>query len=96
VDVIGRSDRKALARRVVGMRTAVFRVLAGLLAVGFVSAMFVADVGQMSLRHAVLEGMIAVVFGVYAAFGTAPAERMLGMLFGLPEPPSGPDDPESH
>jgi hypothetical protein len=75
------------------MRTAVFRVLAGLLAVGFVFAMFVwANVA----RHAVLTSMIAVVFGVYAAFGTAPAERMLGMLFGLPEPPSGPDDPESH
>ncbi len=74
------------------MRSRIFRVLAGLLAVAFAWLPLVAEDGQLPLRRAFWIGAMAVVFGLFALFGPGPAERLLGSLFGVGSPPkqSGP------
>lgn len=76
------------------MRSVVFRALAGVLAIAFMLAL-VADGGQMPLRQAFWIGALGVGFGLYAALGTGPAERLLVLLFGgLPK--SGRQRPAEH
>jgi hypothetical protein len=63
------------------MRAVVFRVLAGLLAVGFA---FVLTAGKppQGLRDLVMMWGIALMFALYSLFGPAPAEWVLMALFG--------------
>ena len=63
------------------MRSRIFRIVAGLLAVVFIWVVCIADAGQMPLRQAVLAGVIGVAFGLYALLGNDPAERLLNDVF---------------
>ena len=70
------------------MRSRIFRVLAGLLCVGFVWFLTTTDHVDRDLRELVGAWAICTVFGLFAIFGAGPAEKMLGLLFGVPDPES--------
>ena len=70
------------------MRSLVFRLLAGAVAAGIGWLLIVADGGRRPARDVFWFGAIGVVFGLFALFGSAPADRLLGFLFGV-GPPSG-------
>jgi hypothetical protein len=75
------------------MRTAVFRVLAGLLAVAFVALLAFGDTSRMSLRERVGAGIIGVGFGLYALLGSDLGERLIGWAFGIRDPGRGSEPP---
>ena len=70
------------------MRTRVFRVLAGFLAPAFAGLLLTGD--PRTPREVFGIAVVATAFGVFALFGTAPAERLLGDLFGVGPPKPGP------
>jgi hypothetical protein len=77
------------------MRTFVFRFLAGLLAVLFGWFLTMGHHADLSLRKLVAFWAICLLFGIFALFGPASAERFLGIFTGKPnpDPPSkGKDD----
>ncbi len=71
------------------MRTRLFRVLAGGLAVAIGWLLIVADGGRRPIRELFWFAALGVVFGLYSLFGSAPADRLIGLLFGV-NPPSDP------
>lgn len=74
------------------MRSRVFRVLAGLLAVLFAWFLATADHSGRPTRELVGFWVVGLAFGTFALFGTAPAEQLLCLVFGseCPErPPVG-------
>ena len=70
------------------MRTRVLRVLAGFLAPAFAGLLLFGD--PQPPRQILGTAVMATVFGVFALFGTVPAERLLGDLFGVGPPKPGP------
>ncbi len=73
------------------MRTAL-RIVAGLMALGFIALLIFADRPTMSLRDQFGMGVISIAFGAYSLFGVQAGERMLSIFFGTPtteaqEPP---------
>ena len=64
------------------MRTRVFRVLAGVLAVLFGWFLLTADHSARPVREVVGFWAIGVAFMAFALFGTEPAERLLILVFG--------------
>ncbi len=59
------------------MRSVVFRLLAGLLAIAFGVLLVFGDTSNMSLRHVWGTGAIAVGFGSYALLGSGLGERFI-------------------
>jgi hypothetical protein len=76
------------------MRTLIFRGLAGLIAVLCVLALVFGDLANQPLQQLVWMIVIPVIFGVYAVFGTEPAERLLVWVYGgeYPEKPAAGDE----
>ena len=70
------------------MRTRVLRVLAGFLAPAFAGLLLFGD--PQPPRRTLGTAVMATVFGVFALFGTAPAERLLSDFFGVGPPKPGP------
>jgi hypothetical protein len=68
------------------MRSRIFRVLAAVIAVLFLWFLLTADHANRSTRELFLFSGIAVMFAVFAMFGTAGAERFMAVVFGTPEP----------
>ena len=60
------------------MRTRVFRTLAGALAILFGWFLMTADLSARPIREVVGFWAIGIVFGAFALFGSAPADRLLG------------------
>ena len=72
------------------MRTLIFRGLAGLVAVSIILVLVFGDLAKQPLPQLIGTIVVALVFGVFALFGTEPAERLAVMVFGgeYPEKPS--------
>ncbi len=75
------------------MRSLVFRVLAGVVAVGIGWLLLVADGGQRPAHEVFRFGSVGAIFGLFALFGPAPAERLMGHLFGVGGRPTSPAPP---
>jgi hypothetical protein len=65
------------------MRTKVFRVLAGLLALLFLGFLLFGDHTGRTLRELVGFWTVCCLFGLFALFGTEPAERFLCYVSGM-------------
>ena len=72
------------------MRTKIFRVLAGLLALLIFGFLLLGDHSGRTLRELVGFCTICCVFGLFTLFGTEPAERFAcyvsGIKYGQPNP----------
>ncbi len=72
------------------MRTKIFRVLAGLLALLFLGFLLFGDQTSRTLRELVGFWTICCAFSLFALFGTEPAERFAcyvsGIKYGQPNP----------
>lgn len=66
------------------MRTRVFRILAGSLAVLFVCVLFVGDRSKWSWRELAGFGIITVLFTLFAVLGPQAADRWIVLWFGAP------------
>jgi hypothetical protein len=66
------------------MRTRVFRILAGLLAVLTACFLTLADLSGRSLRELVGFVLVGVTFMLFALFGSRPADWWLGLWLGNP------------
>jgi len=66
------------------MRTRVFRILAGLLAILIVWSLTMAERPDRSLRELVGTWVVVVVFALFAVFGAKPADWLIGLWFGGP------------
>lgn len=73
------------------MRTRVFRILAGLLAVLFVWALSIGDHSRFSWREWAGYVMITVLFSLFALLGPQSADRWLMLWFGTPSTKSVPE-----
>ncbi|QJW93783.1 hypothetical protein [Frigoriglobus tundricola] len=71
------------------MRGAVFRVLAGLLAVAFGSLLAFGDTSKLSLKELFGIGAIGAGFGLYALLGSDLGERLIWVAFGGRDPRGG-------
>ena len=68
------------------MRTIVFRVLAGMLAVAFLAFLLFGDTSKFSLQMMFGAGVIGTGFGLYALLGTDVGERFIWKFFGGSNP----------
>ncbi len=68
------------------MRTVVYRLLAGLLAVTFLAFLVFGDTSKMSLQMMIAIGVIGTGFGLYALLGTDFGERLIWKFFGCSNP----------
>lgn len=75
------------------MRTTLFRLLAGVLSLLFVWFLVAADHSRRSVRELAGFSFITIVFGVFALFGSNPAEKLLAIVFGIGQA-KPPDDAE--
>ena len=74
------------------MRTRLFRILSGVVAVLFIWFLVALDHANRSARELFGFCGIAVMFAIFALFGTDAVGRFQSMLFGIPgpnEPPKG-------
>ena len=65
------------------MREAIFRGLAGLVALLFGVALLVTPRGQMNAEGLFMFGGLTLMFGLYALFGPRPAYWIMWALFGV-------------
>jgi hypothetical protein len=65
------------------MRTIIFRILAGLIAIGFVWVFVSADNNGKSAREMFGMAALTIVFAGFAVFGPHPAESFLATVFGF-------------
>jgi hypothetical protein len=72
------------------MRTRVFRILAGLLAVLFVCVLFIGDQSQWSWRELAGFGIITVLFTFFAVLGPQAADWWIMLRLGAPATKSPP------
>jgi hypothetical protein len=68
------------------MRTVVYRVLAGFLAVVFLAFLVFGDTSKMSLQMMIGTCVIGTGFGLYASLGTDLGERLIWKFFGGSNP----------
>lgn len=68
------------------MRDVIFRILAGVLAVGLAVGLIFGDRSEQSVRVLAAFWAVAVVLGAFAVFGTRAAEHVLALLFGTHRP----------
>jgi uncharacterized paraquat-inducible protein A len=80
------TQRRKGAAAVQHLQTIVFRVLAGLLALGFGAFLVFGDTSKMSLRQVVGGCVIAVAFGLYSLLGPEVGERFLAYMIGIRNP----------
>ena len=69
------------------MRNRVFRFLAGALAMAIGWLLIVADGGRRPFREMFWFAVLGAAFGLFALFGSAPADRLISLMFGV-NPPS--------
>jgi hypothetical protein len=62
------------------MRQLIFRVLAGLLAIGFVWTLFATK--EFSIRDTTMLSVLTIVFGAYAVMGRDSADHAIGLFLG--------------
>jgi ABC-type Na+ transport system ATPase subunit NatA len=76
------------------MRSVVFRVLAGLLALSSGCLLIFGDTSKMSLKKVYGTGVFAAGFGLYAVLGSELGERLILAAFGIRVPRSDRKPPE--